>query len=344
MRHRSLALTRRAAASLSGCALVAGLAFVGPASATAQDGTGAATPTPPSACSVPLSDIDLANPPTAETAPIGTPAAIFEATPVTTGDATPVAIEASPVSDAASPADPLTDELLAAATIIAGCRNERDVETYTRITSDAYRGAQFGLDGPLDAAAYGELAGTLPNVDHRIVSLDDVMILDERSASAVVTYVEAYQQRTGMWTFVQEEIDGLQAWVLDAEEPLDPVVPDGTEDVTVEIADNRYALSSETIASPNVAFALANADEVDHEALVLRFAGDTTTADLLQNPGPTLPQGVEYIGQATVPAGGESTLVLADLPPGTYTIVCLLPDAEGLPHLASGMTAEFTVR
>jgi hypothetical protein len=234
--------------------------------------------------------------------------------------------------------------LLAAATIIAGCRNERNVETYTRITSDEFRGAEFGVDGPLDAAAYGALAETLPAIDHRIVSLGDVMILDESSVSAVVTYVTAYQQRTGMWTFVQEELDGLQGWVLDAEEPLPPVVPEGAEDVTIEIADNRYALSSETIASPDIQLAIANGDDVDHEALVLRFAEGTTTADLLRNPGPALPEGVEYIGQATIAAGGEGTLVLADLSPGTYTIVCLLPAAEGLPYLASGMSAEFTVR
>ena len=32
-----------------------------------------------------------------------------------------------------------------------------------------------------------------------------------------------------------------------------------------------------------------------------------------------------------------------NLEPGAYTVVCLLPDADGVPHLALGETATFTV-
>jgi hypothetical protein len=52
---------------------------------------------------------------------------------------------------------------------------------------------------------------------------------------------------------------------------------------------------------------------------------------------------VSYIGQATVPAGSNGTLLLSGLQPGTYTIVDLLPNAEGLPNLGDGMETTFTV-
>jgi hypothetical protein len=77
--------------------------------------------------------------------------------------------------------------------------------------------------------------------------------------------------------------------------------------------------------------------------LVLRFADGVTSADLLRQPGPGLPRGVSYVGQATVPAGGRAELVLVDLAPGDYAIVCLFPTPRGTPHLALGMEATFTV-
>lgn len=324
-RHRSHPHVHRIVTGVIGSSLVAGLGFGAPAPGAAQDGTGAATPTPPTACTIPSTRIDLENPPAAEATPQA-------------GDATPVV---GGTTQAA--ADPLTAELLGAANTIVGCLNEQNVETYAMITSDEYRGELFGLDEPLSAEAYAEFASTLPNIDHRIVELGDVAIVDDTTVTATVTYVTSYQQRTGTWTFIQREVDGLQAWVLDREEPVVPVAPEGAEEVTIEIADNRYTLSSESIAAPDVVFSLANADDVDHEALVLQFGDGTTTDDLLRSPGPSLPPGVTLIGQATIPAGAGGTMVLADLPPGIYTIVCLLPDEEGLPHLASGMATEFTV-
>lgn len=313
----------RSGASMIGLALAGMLGLGIPMPGMAQDGTGAATPTPPSACTIPRATIDLANPPSADASPVATPIASPEASPVAT--------------------DPLNAELLGAANTIAGCLNEQDAETYAMITSDDYRGALFGLDEPLSAAAYEELASTLPDVDHRIVELDDVTIVDDTTTTATVTHVSAYQQRTAVWTFVQEDVEGVQAWVLDREEPVAPVVPEGAEEIAIEIADNRYDLSSDSIATPDVVFSLTNNDDIDHEALVLSFARGTTIDDLLQNPGPTLPEGVTFIGQATIPGEADGTMVLADLPPGSYTIVCLLPDDEGLPHLASGMVTEFTV-
>lgn len=312
----------RLATGLAGVTLAGVLSIGGAIPGTAQDGTGAATPTPPSACTIPGTTIDLENPPT--------------------GEATPAAEDATPVATPEA-ADPLTTELLGTANTIAGCLNEQDFETYAKITSDDYRAALFGLDEPLSAAAYEELASTLPEIDHRIVELDDVTIVDDTTVTATVTYVTAYQQRTGTWTFIQQEVDGVLAWVLDREEPVAPVAPEDAEEVAIEIADNRYSLSSESITTPDVVFSLTNADDTDHEALVLSLAGGTTTDDLLRNPGPSLPEGVTFIGQATIPAGANGMMVLADLPPGTYTIVCLLPDEEGLPHLASGMATEFTV-
>ena len=48
-----------------------------------------------------------------------------------------------------------------------------------------------------------------------------------------------------------------------------------------------------------------------------------------------------------VPVGDNQQVdagaVLVDLDRGEYTLVCLFPDPEGIPHLAQGMEATFTV-
>lgn len=324
--------------------------------AQTDDGTGAAIPGPPSDCVIPQSAIDLTATPTAIPSPTPSP------TPVPTArigrDASPVASPvASPASGRATPAgtgtpaaiatpavDPLTAELLSASTTITSCLSERNVEIFTAITTDVYRGQQFGTDAPIPAEVYAQLAPTLLPIEYRIVDLRDITVVDADTVTTLVTYTAAYQLRTNVWAFRQDRVDGLLAWVLADEEGAAVRIPDGAVTLDLAIQDNAYTLSSDEAASANVALNLSNLDGVDHEALVLRLPEGTGSEMLLENPGPALPDGVAFIGQATVPAGAEGVLVLANLPSGTYTIVCLLPDEDGLPYLSSGMETTFTVK
>ena len=42
--------------------------------------------------------------------------------------------------------------------------------------------------------------------------------------------------------------------------------------------------------------------------------------------------------------GGQSTEVVSDaIDPGTYAVLCFLPGPDGMPHVAMGMAAQFTV-
>jgi hypothetical protein len=238
---------------------------------------------------------------------------------------------------------PLTAELLSASTTITSCLSERDVETFTAITSDVYRGQQFGTGEPISATLYAELAPTLLQLEHRIVELRDITVVDSQTVTTEVTYTVAYQQRTGVWTFTQDRVDGLLSWVLASEEAVEPSVADGATVLDVTMQDDAYTIEGDATTGPDVTIELTNRDGEDHEALVLSLAENTETGALLRNPGPTFPEGVTFIGQATVAAEAEGTLVLANLPPGDYTIVCLLPDENGLPHLSLGMETTFTV-
>lgn len=304
-----------------------------PVAAQTEDATGVAIPGPPSACAIPRSTIDLTTTETVTPPPPATP----PATRAANGSA------ATPGTPAPPTVPPLTAELLTAATTITSCLSERDVETFTAITSDVYRGQQFGTGEPISAPLYAELAPTLLPLEYRILELRDITVVDPETVTAEVTYTAAYQRRSGIWTFTQNQVDGQLSWLLASEEAADPRLPDGASALDVTIQDDAYAIAGEAAAGPDVAIDLTNLDGEDHEALVLSLSEDTGTGALLRNPGPGLPEGVTFVGQSTVAAGGESTLVLADLPPGEYTIVCLLPDENGLPHLRSGMETTFTV-
>lgn len=329
-RIRSLGLDALLVALL--VALLAGAPV--PVNAQTDDGTGAAIPGPPSACAIPRSTIDLS---TTESL---TPAAVVAATPNPTRAASAAATPGTPAAETVAP---LTAELLSASTTITSCLSERNVETFTAITSDLYRGQQFGTGDPISATLYAELAPTLLPLEYRIVELRDITIVDSRTVTTEVTYTVAYQRRTSVWTFTQDRVDGLLSWVLAGEEAAEPGVPDGATVLEVTMRDDAYSVAGDATADPDVAIALTNLDAEDHEALVLSLSENTGTGALLRNPGPGLPEGVTFIGQATVAAEAEGTLVLANLPPGVYTIVCLLPDENGLPHLRLGMETTFTV-
>ena len=121
------------------------------------------------------------------------------------------------------------------------------------------------------------------------------------------------------------------------------LAPRGAAPIDVEIGDRSFTLDETTVSGPDVVLSGINVSDEDHEMLVLRLAPGYTTVDLLRASGPDLPEEATCIGTATVTAGDEGDLVLVDLEPGEYTLVCLFPDPEGIPHLAQGMEATFTV-
>jgi len=350
---RNRVLATALAVTVTGGAL-GGLAAPGLAQ---DDGTGASTPIPPSTCLIVPAGAGSAATPAPAASPVAnepaTPAIIEpEGTPV--GIASPVASPAvtfgTPVTDAATPvaspveetADPLATEIEATITSLFGCLNERHFDTYAEITSDAWRGAMFGSQDPLPAEQFVELANTLPEADHRLVGLGAVEVIDDTTVTAEVTYVSAYQLRGAAWTFSLQEVDGLETWVLERGQPMAVTAPEGATNLAVTFGDNGYTVSPESTGGPDVVLDLSNPTADDHEALVLRLDDGVAPETLLQGGG-TLPEGVTLIGQATVPAGMDGEMILTGLEPGTYTMVDLLPDETGTPHLANGMSATFTI-
>ncbi len=266
------------------------------------------------------------------------------ATPVSAVVATPVA---TPVQPAPDPVEVLTEELTAISESLATCLSEGDTETVTQLASERYLGQLFGSSVPFSREEYLALASELTPIPTRIVAVEDVTLSADDRATALVTQVVGNQLLHAEWTFEpapgDERRAGESVWRLAGERQQPVSAPPGVAPIDVEIGDLTVTLDETTISGPNVVLSGSNVSDEDHEMLVLRFAPGYTTADLLRASGPNLPAEVTFIGAATVLAGGENDLVLVDLEPGQYTLVCLFSDQAGTPHLAQGMEATFTV-
>jgi hypothetical protein len=133
---------------------------------------------------------------------------------------------------------------------------------------------------------------------------------------------------------------------------------DGEDDVAVlrvvtgspgeEQPEYRFEVPS-GIAAGATRLALTNAGDEPHHAQVFRLDDGASVADLaaaLANGGPpaALEVGSFVGGTGLVAPGRESRAdAILDLEPGRYALICFVPDAEGMPHVAHGMLQPFEV-
>jgi hypothetical protein len=255
---------------------------------------------------------------------------------------------ATPVQQAPDPVEILGEELTAVAESLAACLSAGDAETVTQLAAERYLGQLFGSSVPFSRDEYVAIASKLTPIPTRIVSVEDVTTTGDDRATAEVTQVVGNQLLRAVWTFEPapqgERRAGEIMWRLAGERQMPGVAPPDATAIDVEIGDRSFSLDETTVSGPDVVLSGTNISDEDHEMLVLRLASGYTTADLLRASGPDLPREVTFIGAATVTGGNERDLVLVDLDPGEYTLVCLFPDPEGIPHLAQGMEATFTVK
>jgi len=91
---------------------------------------------------------------------------------------------------------------------------------------------------------------------------------------------------------------------------------------------------------------LDNQGGEDHHAIFFRF-GDGTTQDqfmaalMTGDLGALMQLGASYGGPMA--SANSQASVIASLDPGTYAVICLIPDPEGVPHVAHGMVSMLEV-
>ncbi|MCA9878946.1 MAG: hypothetical protein KC442_14235 [Thermomicrobiales bacterium] len=256
--------------------------------------------------------------------------------------ATPSALPmASPVATPVAETDALAEEITSTAEQLAACLSENEAAAVVQLASERYLGQLFGSSVPLSVDDFLAISQSISPTPVRIVSVEDVARTAEDRATATVTQVVGSQLIEATWTFKPSRTG--TGWMVDAEQRLPTTVPAGADTIAVAIDNLSFAVEPASVEGSDVVLRGENRDNLDHEMLVLKLEPGFTTQDLLRAAGPDLPPQATYIGEVPVRAGHEQDLVLVDLEPGVYTIVCLFPNSDGVPHLAQGMAATFTV-
>lgn len=132
-----------------------------------------------------------------------------------------------------------------------------------------------------------------------------------------------------------------------ADSAVAPTTTAAANEVTITATDYKFDAPSEIPAGLTNMRMVDNGKEIHHATLIKLEEGKTFD-DLMAGiknmkpgtppPGWVIPAG----GPNAVTPGSTSELTMV-LEPGNYAIVCFIPDAKGVPHVAHGMSKALTV-
>jgi uncharacterized cupredoxin-like copper-binding protein len=115
--------------------------------------------------------------------------------------------------------------------------------------------------------------------------------------------------------------------------------------ITIKTHDYSFEAPAQ-IEAGLVSITMQNEGQEPHHAQLVRLKDGVTTeqfqAALQQSPEAVMPL-VSFAGGPGVIPPGQSQQVDVELKPGHYFLLCLVPDADGIPHLAKGMLAPMEV-
>lgn len=259
----------------------------------------------------------------APTLPAGTPAA--EAGVVVSPDDSP-----GTVVDAAT-----------AARVVAGienfiaCRNAGDYAAYAALLTPDRMLVEAGTTNPYDVIA--DLEGF--NLPITTLALGDVRTHADGRLSAEFVHLFGSHLYYRSRLYVVED-DG---YVKFDEERYLPEEPPGEQSaVDVRLVDFGFELDHTTIANAQyVVLRGENAGNHQHEIIVARLPEGATVEQALTGEVPE--DQIEFAGQTAIAPGQADDLVLVNLEPGTYALLCLLDEPDGVPHAAKGMVAQLTI-
>jgi uncharacterized cupredoxin-like copper-binding protein len=129
--------------------------------------------------------------------------------------------------------------------------------------------------------------------------------------------------------------------------PTPPAAPEASAPVrTLTITARDYAFDApDTVMAGRTLVRLANRGPELHHAFLIRLEGGRTMADLvaaLKAGGPP-PAWAHDVGGPNTPAPGGASAAVVTLTPGNYALLCMIPSADGTPHVMKGMSRPLTV-
>lgn len=117
----------------------------------------------------------------------------------------------------------------------------------------------------------------------------------------------------------------------------------GPNVVNVVAREYQFEMPDTLPAGPTL-FHLTDDGSQLHHMTIVKFERGKTLADFSALPPGPPPAWVVFMGgpNTPTPKGGQDDDVV-DLSPGNYAVICVIPDAEGKPHMMKGMVKALTV-
>lgn len=236
---------------------------------------------------------------------------------------------------------------------LAACLTAGNAQTVAELVTDRYLGDAYGAGGRMTREDYLALAPTAPVIPVTVVSVGQVDFTSRDTATAQVITIQGNQLRTENWTFLfrlnrqanatPTAITGEGRWLVHQVAVLPSAAPQGAAEMKAVQKEYAITLTPSTVTGKDLVVTAQNSGKETHEFLALKLDAGASLDQLIRPTSDIFPTNIHIIGQETIPAGETRTLVFVNLEPGTYTVICLLPDADGVPHLALGEKATFTV-
>lgn len=116
-------------------------------------------------------------------------------------------------------------------------------------------------------------------------------------------------------------------------------------DLTLSLSEYQFGFATPPTAGKH-AIRVVNDGVQPHEAVLMRLASGKTGEDVLKwvGSGYQGPPPAEPVAGVSPESPGHENIMMVDLTPGKYTLLCFIPDEkDGAPHAQHGMIHDFSV-
>lgn len=216
---------------------------------------------------------------------------------------------------------------------LATCINNGQYVEYAALHTPNALIEDCGTTNPYD----GEWCfGGTPFIE--VLEITNIQVLDDGRYSAEATYQMGNMLAAEQFIFVQRD----EFLLLDASPELPVDVPEDATAINGEMTEFEFILSDESAPAGSIVFNVTNTGEYTHELVMVQLPEGVTIDDVFADEA--LFEEVQFQGFTFAGPGEEAKpLVLVDMEPGTYTIVCFVDEPDGVPHVMEGMILEFEV-
>jgi len=145
------------------------------------------------------------------------------------------------------------------------------------------------------------------------------------TASTEVDLTQSNVKKTHWLSLVKDD----KAWKIDTDKEIATRISADVTLVPVTMTESAFQLDTSAVTK-NVAFQVFNASTQKHDFSVFMLRDDSGTEMHLGGAGSLEP-------------GEGKTVLLTNLAPGRYAILCNRLDPDGQPYSSKGMRAEFTI-